>query len=71
MLNDDDILVSDLLLQIFGVGLVEIQVIVEDIMLFEQVEQVYLEKICKYFDGSLDEFVNKFDVSICIFYRKL
>ena len=71
MSNDDDILVSDLPPQILGVGPAETQAIAEDIMPLEQAEQVYLEKICKHFDGSPDELANKLDVSTRTLYRKL
>jgi len=71
MSNDDDILISDLPPQILGVGPTETQAVAEDIMPLEQAEQVYLEKICKHFDGSPDELANKLDVSTRTLYRKL
>lgn len=71
MSNDDDILVSDLPPQILGVGPAETHAIAEEIMPLEQAEQVYLEKICKHFDGSPDELANKLDVSTRTLYRKL
>lgn len=71
MANDDEILVSDLPPQVLGMHASETDSVPDEIMPLEQAEQVYLEKICKHFEGSPDELASHLDVSTRTLYRKL
>ena len=74
MANDDEILVSDLPPQILGKSessVADSENVSQEILPLDQAEQVYLERICKTYEGTPDELAKQLAVSTRTLYRKL
>ena len=74
MANDDEILVSDLPPQILGkceISVTDAETVSQEILPLDQAEQVYLERICKTYEGTPDELAKQLAVSTRTLYRKL